>query len=215
MPASIHGVPVFQHCRLTQSRASRLSRQPMTRSTSAKDAQPDLGDQVAVQREDGELGVELARSSRLTSAPGAGRRRPREAAPSATGSMARPGPGRQARMVTHAEERRVFTTSLPSAPAPATMTHACVEPITAATRRSAAAGRASILVVDQGRLGRTRLRRRQAESRIRGRRGVFGTPQVSHPSWRLHSLRPESMALFTKASGAEAGLKTGTMHLVG
>ena len=64
MPASIQGVPTFQHWRLTQSRASRLSRQPMTRSTSAKSAQAQVGDHVAVHRDDPDLGVQLAGAQR-------------------------------------------------------------------------------------------------------------------------------------------------------
>ena len=64
MPASIQGVPTFQHCRFTQSRASRLSRQPMTRSTSAKTPRPEVGDHVAVPGDDPDLGVQLAGTQR-------------------------------------------------------------------------------------------------------------------------------------------------------
>ena len=40
MPPSIQGVPTFQHERLTHSRASRLSRQPITTSTSRNRPRP-------------------------------------------------------------------------------------------------------------------------------------------------------------------------------
>ena len=89
-----------------------------------EEPQPEVGDHVAVDRDDRDLGVELARSPRGDLGLGLAAVLPRGTAPTATGSTARPRRGRSGTIVPSPSRARFFMTSLPRAPAPTTRTRA-------------------------------------------------------------------------------------------